>query len=450
MMPDRSLALATDLYELTMAAAYFVNRVTATATFELFVRELPRARRYLVAAGLEQALQYLNALRFTDEDIAYLRQQSGFRAVPESFFEYLRTLRFTGEVWAVPEGTPVFQNEPLLRVTAPIIEAQIVETFLLSTINFQTMIASKAARVVHAAAGRTVIEFGSRRAHGTEAALHAARAAYVGGCDGTSNVEAGLRCGIPTFGTMAHSFVMTFDDEVAAFQQYMAAFPQSATLLIDTYDTVAAARKIVAAGLRPAAVRLDSGDLDQLSRAVRQVLDDGGLRDTRIFASGDLDEWRIAALLAAGAPVDVFGVGTRLATSFDEPALGGVYKLVELQVDHEVRGKVKTSAGKATFPGRKQVWRRSDAHGEYAGDVLARADEPAPAGAEPLLTCVMRAGQRVGTPPPLADVRARSRALVGRLPRALQGLAGGAPYPVQVSERLRAEQQQLAAVWLGR
>ena len=263
-MPPRSPALATDLYELTMAAAYFANHVTDNATFELFVRELPANRNYLVAAGLEQALDYLCALRFSAEDIDYLERHPVFRSVPAEFFDFLQDLRFTGEIWAVVEGTPVFQNEPLLRVTAPIVEAQIVETFLLATVNFQTMIASKASRVVCAAAGGDVVEFGSRRAHGTEAAMYAARAAYIGGCAGTSNVEAGLRFAVPTSGTIAHSWVMSFDDELAAFQRYMAAFPHSATLLIDTYDTVAAARKIVAAGLRPQAVRLDSGDLDEL------------------------------------------------------------------------------------------------------------------------------------------------------------------------------------------
>jgi nicotinate phosphoribosyltransferase len=449
-MESRSLALATDLYELTMAAAYFASRVTATASFELFVRELPAGRTYLLAAGLEQALAYLETLHFSEEDIAYLREHPAFQGVQPDFFGYLRGFRFTGEVWAIPEATPIFQNEPLVRVTAPAIAAQIVETFLLATINFQTMIASKAARVVHAAAGRAVIEFGSRRAHGTEAALYAARAAYVGGCTGTSNVEAGLRFRLPTFGTMAHSWVMTFDDEVAAFQRFMATFPGSATLLIDTYDTVAAAKKIVAAGLRPQAVRLDSGDLDRLSRAVRQVLDAGGLQATTIFATGDLDEWRIAALVAAGAPVDAFGVGTRLSTSFDTPALGGVYKLVELEVDHELRGKVKTSAGKATLPGRKQVWRHRDANGVYAGDTIALADEAAPPDAEALLVCVMRGGQRVQRAPALADVRERSHAMRRRLPSALTALGGGAPYPVQVSTRLAAEQHRLAAACLGR
>ena len=361
-----------------------------------------------------------------------------------AFYEYLHAFRFTGEVWALPEGTPAFQTEPLLQVTAPIIEAQVVETFVLATINFQTLIASKAARIVAAAQGRTIVEFGSRRAHGTEAALYAARAAYIGGCGGTSNVEAGLRFGIPVFGTIAHSWVMTFADEVESFRRYMRAFPHNATLLIDTYDTVAAAEKIVRAGLRPQSVRLDSGSLDQLSRAVRRILDAGGLGETRIFASGDLDEDRIATLVTAGAPIDAFGVGTRLSTSFDEPALGGVYKLVALQVDHEVHGKIKTSPGKSTLPGRKQVWRQTRA-GESTGDTISGAEEVGPPAAESLLTCVMRDGRRLEPPPAMPALQAHARAAIGRLPAAVRGLGKCVPYPVTVSERLRAEQRKLAA-----
>jgi len=433
-----------------MAAAYFANRIDATATFELFVRELPPQRAYLVAGGLDQALAYLENLHFNDADIAYLRALPTFGSVPPAFFEHLQRLRFTGEVWAMPEGTPAFANEPLLRVTAPILEAQLVETALLALINFQTMIVSKAARVVDAAAGRSVIEFGSRRAHGTEAAMYAARAAYLAGCAGTSNVEAGQRFGIPVVGTIAHSWVMTFDDEIESFKLYMKYFPDSTTLLIDTYDTVAAAQQIVAAGLRPQAVRLDSGDLAVLSRAVRRVLDDGGLRDTRIFASGDLDEWRIADLLAAGAPIDAFGVGTRLATSFDQPALGGVYKLVELAVGSRVRGTIKTSPGKATLPGRKQVWRRADAQGEYLGDVIALHDEPGPADSAPLLVCVMRDGKRTSGSLSLAAARDRFRLLQRRLPAGLRGVDGRPTYPVSVSERLLAEQRKLVARQQGR
>ncbi|GIW43633.1 MAG: nicotinate phosphoribosyltransferase [Candidatus Binatia bacterium] len=447
----RSFALATDLYELTMAAAYFCNRISAVATFELFVRELPPARRFLLVAGLDQALDYLEALRFSPEDIDYLRRHPSFSTVPSAFFDYLGEFRFEGEVWAMPEGTVAFPPEPLLRVTAPILQAQIVETFLLATINFQTMIASKAARVVTAARGRPVIEFGSRRAHGSEAAMLAARAAFIGGCTGTSNVEAGLCFGVPTFGTIAHSWIMSFDDELAAFEHYTRVFPHATTLLIDTYDTLAAARKIVAAGLKPQAVRLDSGELAALSVKVREILDAGGLTATRIFASGDLDEYRIAELLQQGAPIDAFGVGTRLSTSADAPNLGGVYKLVEVQADHQRKARVKTSPGKVTLPGRKQVWRTRSADGHYDEDWIALADEPPPAPqAEPLLQLVMRNGQRTTAPIPVQEIRERALQNLDRLPEPLRELTPGPGLLVRVTPRLLAEQERAAAKCVGR
>ena len=326
----RHPALLTDLYELTMAAAYFEDNFQPHATFELFVRSLPAERTFLLAAGLEQALDYLEALRFQAEEIDYLRHHPVFAHVSGGFWEYLRDFRFSGEVWAIPEGTPVFGEEPLLRVTAPIIEAQVVETFLLSTLTFQTAIASKAARVACAAAGRGVVEFGSRRAHGPEAGLLAARAAFIGGCVGTSNVEAGRSFEIPIVGTLAHSYIMAYEDELKAFCRFEQLYPEHAVLLVDTYDTLAAIDKIVHSGLRPKSIRLDSGDLCQLSKEVRRRLDAAGLRDTRIFASGDLDEFAIAELLAGGAAIDAFGVGTALATSQDAPSLNGVYKLVDV------------------------------------------------------------------------------------------------------------------------
>src|SRR5512138_2131265 len=287
-----------------MAAAFFENGFNPRASFELFVRRLPERRSYLLAAGLEQALDYLQRLRFKGDEIEYLRRHPAFGNVRPAFFEYLRELRFTGEVWAMAEGTPAFADEPLLRVTAPIIEGQIVETFLLTMLTSQTMIASKAARVVEAAQGRGVVEFGTRRAHGPESGVLAARAAYIGGCVGTSNVEAGLRFGIPTSGTMAHSFIMAFADEGEAFRMFEQVFPENSILLLDTYDTLAAVDKIVALGLRPQGVRLDSGNLVALSKLVRSKLDAGGLHETKIFASSDLDEDSITELLARGASVD--------------------------------------------------------------------------------------------------------------------------------------------------
>jgi len=378
-MIERAFGLTTDLYELTMAAAYYDNGLRDRAIFELFVRKLPSHRSYLIAAGLDQALDYLSTLRFTGDQIDYLKEHPSFNKVSREFFEYLRDFKFTGDVWAMPEGTAAFGMEPLLRVTAPIIEAQIVETFLLSTVNFQTMIASKAARVVRAAKGRSVVEFGTRRAHGTEAGLLAARAAYIGGCFGTSNVEAGYLFGIPTYGTLAHSFVMMFEDEDDAFRAFLKVFPETATVLVDTYDTIEAVKRLAREfGAAIPAVRLDSGDLCELSKQVRVILDDARMSNTKIFASGDLNEYKIADLIARGAQIDSFGVGTDLATSYDAPALSGVYKLAGLEENGHVSMRIKLSRNKATYPGPKQVWRLTNTEGQYARDVIALADEASP------------------------------------------------------------------------
>lgn len=433
--------LWTDLYELTMAAAYWANDPQQQATFELFIRSLPPQRGYLIAAGLEPALAFLQAVRFSDADLEFLRRQPVFAQTPPAFFDALRRWRFSGSVWAMPEGTPVFANEPILRVTAPIIEAQIVETYLLATINFQTLIATKATRVVTAAAGRPVIEFGTRRAHGFEAGVLAARAAYIGGCAGTSNVESGRRYGIPIFGTLAHSFVMSFADEQEAFAAFLRQFPATATILVDTYDPLPAVAELARrfAGKVPA-VRLDSGDLERLSRQVRHCLDAAGCASTRIFASGDLNEYRIRDLVAAGAPIDAFGVGTELATSADAPALGGVYKLVACGG----RDRLKLSSAKATHPGAKQVWRQRDAAGVYCADRISAADE-APPGADwlPLLEPVMKDGTPLRRAEPLAAVRDRAAAELARLPAAVRALDSPAQYPVGYSSVLEARQQEV-------
>lgn len=428
-------ALLTDLYELTMAAAYFENEFHPSASFELFVRSLPPERSFLLAAGLEQALDYLENLRFHPEDIDYLRSQPVFAHVGEAFFDYLQNFRFTGEVWAIPEGTPVFGEEPLLRVTAPIIEAQIVETFLLSTLTFQTMIASKAARVVAAAEGRDMVEFGTRRAHGPEAGVLAARAAYIGGCMGTSNVEAGQRFGLPVFGTLAHSFVMAYSNEEEAFRRFQQLFPEHAVLLVDTYDTLAAIDKIIQAGLRPKSVRLDSGDLLELSKQVRRRLDHAGLHGTRIFASGDLDEFVIVDLLARGAQLDAFGVGTALATSKDAPALSGVYKLVDVESGEGPSYRAKFSEEKATYPGRKQVFRFSDSNGSYSEDIIACEAERYPDG-KPLLSCAMRQGQRLAPSSNLQQIQNRARQEIAKLPDACRRLRPAEAYPVRFSRGL--------------
>ena len=424
-------ALSTDLYELTMIGGYYVKGVSGRATFDLFVRQLPPTRTYLVAAGLEQALDFLESLRFTPEDIDFLRTVPALARLPRSFFDdYLPSFRFTGDVSAVEEGTPVFAHEPLLRVTAPLAEAQLVETALIAEVMFPTSVASRASRVVEAAAGRSVMEFGARRAHGIDAGIRAARAAYVAGFDATSIVEAGKRFGIPLSGTMAHSWVMASASEADAFRAYADVYREDAVLLIDTYDTVAAARMIAASGLRPRAVRLDSGDVAALSREVRRIFDEGGLRETAIVASGDLDELRIAEIVASGAPIDGFGVGTAISTSSDAPSLSGVYKLAEIERDRQLVPVIKKSPGKRTYPGCKQVW-RVIRDGVAAEDVLTLTDAAPPADAQPLLTEVMRKGARLSRPS-LTAIRERCRQQVALLPRDVRRLIDGRNYRVTI------------------
>src|SRR5712691_1656021 len=437
-------ALSTDLYELTMMAGYHAAGLMVLATFELSVRALPPNRSFLVAAGLEQALEYLETLRFQPEDIDYLRDLPNLQGVgPEFFNDYLRGFRFTGDAWAVPEGTPVFPPEPMLRVTAPLPEAQVVETALMAWMMFQTSVASRAARMVEAASGRPVVEFGARRAHGVGAGLLAARAAFLAGCDGTSFVEAGRRFGIPLAGTMAHSWVLAFGDEASAFGSYAGVFGDRAVLLLDTYDTLAAARHVAASGLRPDAVRLDSGDIVSLSRAVRAILDAAGLQDTRIFATGDLDEWRIAEIVAAGAPVDAFGVGTALSTSSDAPALGGVYKLVEIERAGAAVATMKLSPRKYSYPGRKQIWRVFE-NGIAVGDVLALGNESGAPGGQPLLRRVMSGGRRELLPQSIHELRARRGAAVSQLPASIRTLQNSARYPVSFTQALEASIDRLS------
>jgi nicotinate phosphoribosyltransferase len=443
-------ALLVDLYELTMAAAYFQHRLKCRATFELFVRALPPERTYLVAAGLDSALDYLENLHFTEEDLRFLRNQPAFRTVSPAFFDYLREFRFAGDLHAVEEGTLVFAEEPILQVTAPILEAQIVETYLLSVINFETLIASKAARVVRAARGRGVLEFGTRRAHGPEAGVRGARAAYVGGCVATSNVLAGFRYGIPLAGTAAHSWTQVFPSERRSFEALLETFPETAILLIDTYDPLAGA-EIVAQfgelGRKVPGVRLDSGDLLEKSRRVREILNRHGLADTKIVASGDLNEYKIEELLAQSAPIDLFGVGTDLVTSRDVPALSVVYKLVETEHDGRVEYKTKFSEQKVHSPGRKQVFRFSRA-GEFHHDLITCASEQFP-DATPLLQPVMRGGRRLGSPPRLDEIRARTLANLERLPEPYHALRGAPPYPVTKSAALDRLLEEVRERYLG-
>jgi len=435
---DAISGLLTDLYELTMAAGYVQKGIEARATFELFVRQLPPNRNYLVAAGLEQALDFLEGVRFSDADVAYVRELPVFRHVGAEFFDFLARFRFSGDVWAMPEGTIFFPGEPILRVTGPIAEAQIVETGLLSILHFQTLIASKAARVTSAAAGRRVVEFGSRRAHGIEASVLAARAAFIGGCSGTSNTLAGQRFGIPVYGTQAHSWVMAHDDETEAFRNFLDVFPEKSTLLVDTYDVRAAVEKIIALGRKPGGIRLDSGDVLRDSRWARERRDRAGWRDVQIFASGELDEFRIEALLRDGACLDAFGVGTALSTSADAPYLGVIYKLVEVAQDGQVRSTAKFSEAKTTYPGRKQVFRHSDSGGRYVSDTVALDDEKMP-GAEPLLVPVVRDGRRLETGASLQEAQERFLSTRERLPEAILALtAPETPYRVERSTQLES------------
>ncbi|MEJ7604759.1 MAG: nicotinate phosphoribosyltransferase [Bryobacteraceae bacterium] len=398
-------SLKTDLYQLTMAAGYLqAGKASEKAVFELFVRRMPPNRDFLIAAGLQQAIEYLLELRFTSEQVDYLRSLEQFELVQSGFWDYLREFRFTGDVFAMREGTPFYPGEPVLTVHAPIIEAQIPETFLLSMIGFQSNIASKAARIVSVARGRPVIEFGTRRAHGPDAGVFAGRAGYIGGCSGTSNVEAAFRFGIPVFGTSAHSWIQAFPAENSAFKALQQLLGSRTTYLIDTYDTVRAAHQVAKLGAPLAGVRLDSGNLDALSRSVRQVLDEAGLSQAKIMASGDLDEHRIAALVTAKAPIDSFGVGTQLATSADAPSLSAVYKLVELDLSGIKRYTAKYSSDKQTLPGAKQVFRYPDR------DVVGCSTECAPGKPgdplpEALLRPVMLEGRLLDALPSAAQAR---------------------------------------------
>ena len=438
-LKPQNMSLFTDYYELTMCASYFDNQNFEPATFDLFIRRLPENRSYFLFAGLEEALQYLQNIKFTSEHLAYLRKQ-GFS---EDFLNYLGGFKFTGEVWAQPEGTIAFPNEPLIRVTAPIIEAQLVETFLLNTINLQTMIATKASRVVHAAKGKSVIEFGLRREPGIDGGMKVARSSFIAGCQGTSNVLAGMAYGIPVFGTMAHSFVMSYPKEIDAFRAFSKTFPNKTTLLIDTYDDLAGAEKaavvakeLQARGFRLGGVRLDSGDLAETSKKVRGILDAHGLEYVKIFASGDLDEFKITQLLDDGAPIDAFGVGTKMGTSADRPYLDGIYKLCETQTPKGNFAPImKLSKDKITLPGRKQVYRFKGRDGTYRKDIIALADEHVDA--EPLLVKVMEKGKLTCNLPSLGEIQASAAANLAKLPVEYKALTNAATYPVELSQKLQ-------------
>jgi nicotinate phosphoribosyltransferase len=429
----KTSALFTDLYELAMAQAYAAEHMDQLAVFELTFRKMPANRNYIVAAGIGDVLDFLANFRFSGEELDYLRKRPEFS---DAFLRRMEGLRFTGDVYAIPEGTPVFPNEPLVQVIAPILEAQLMETFVLNQVHFQSLAVAKGARVVEAAKGRSVVDFGSRRAHGTDAALKVARATYLVGGAGTSNVLAGMTYGIPVFGTMAHSYIQAYDSEAAAFEAFAALYPET-TLLVDTYDTLEGVRKVIDLSrkfgdrFRVRAVRIDSGDLGSLASQTRKMLDEAGLKHVTIFASSGLDEYQIQDLVNAGAPIDAFGVGTKLAVMEDASHLDMAYKLVE----YGGKGRLKLSTKKVLYPGRKQVFRQIEA-GQMVHDVIGRFDEKLPG--EQLLQPVMSQG-RPTSDVNLEESRRRFQSELMRLPKHLRGLQPSVPYRVSFSDCLQAD-----------
>jgi nicotinate phosphoribosyltransferase len=435
----RSGGLFADLYELTMMRAYAALGMEAEAVFSLFVRKLPDQRNFLLACGLDELLDEIELFHFSCDDIAFLRTLKLF---PDDFLEDLRRFRFAGDIFALPEGTPVFAGEPILEIRAPIGQAQALETLIINRIGLQTVLASKASRVVTAAGGRQVVDFGARRAQGGDAALHGARAFAIAGVEGTSLLAASARYGLPAAGTMAHSFVEAFSSEEEAFAAFAALYPRT-FLLVDSYDTLQGVRNAIAVAgrlgpdRRPMGIRLDSGDLLSLSRAARALLDEAGLSDMKIVASGGLDEAKIDALARGGAPIDIFGIGTEMSVSGDAPSLDISYKLTE----YAGAGRMKLSAGKTTLPGRKQVF-RGEADGVATGDVIACADESLPG--KPLLAPVMRTGRRIAPAADLSLLRAASEKMIAALPPELRALTPSPkPYPVGISPRLATEAETL-------
>jgi nicotinate phosphoribosyltransferase len=441
-----SPGLFTDLYQLTMAQAYWQSGTTTVpATFSLFFRKYPAGRAYFVFAGLADVLEYLANFRLTPTDIDFLRSLGRFRA---DFLDYLESVRFSGNVRAMSEGTVFFANEPVMEVTAPIIEAQLVETYALNQIHLQSVLATKASRVRYAAGGKQVVDFGARRAHGTDAANKLARVSYLAGFDGTSNIMAAALYKIPLYGTMAHSFITCFESETEAFRRYAEAFPDSSTFLVDTYDSIegvkqaiTVAREMMQRGHHLRGIRLDSGDLVELSQQARALLDREGFPNVEIFASGGLDEFGVAALARAGAPIDGFGVGTNVGASADAPTADCVYKLVA----YGGRPVLKLSAQKQTLPGPKQVFRYLDGQGRFRHDVIGSADETFTEAGVPLLRDAMRDGRLLESAPSLETLRDRFRMCYAGLPDRHKALSAPEFYDVQVSPRLNSLRQRIVA-----
>lgn len=435
-----NISLLLDLYELTMAESYLTYRPDTYATFDLFVRGLPKARAYLIACGLEDVLDYIKNLKFSAADIAYLRKLKIFSA---DFLGYLNKFKFRGDIFGLPEGTIFFANEPVIRVTAPVIEAQIIESALLNIINLQSMIASKAGRVVLAAGGRGIYDFALRRTHGPDAAIKAARAAYVAGCRGTSNVLAGKLYNIPVVGTMAHSYVMSFKNEIDSFLAYAETFPSRTILLVDTYNTKKGVENAITVGLylkekkyHLLGIRLDSGDIASLSKLARRMLDKAGLRFVKIFASGNLDEFKIKGLLDKGANIDNFGVGTNMGTSIDAPSLDVIYKISEVTNEEgEFLPTMKLSKDKVTYPGRKQVFRVKGKRGNFIKDILGLEKERI--NGAPLLIKVVAKGRIIYKSPSLSEIRMKTQNNLLGLPGKFKGVYPRYKYPVKVSAGLK-------------
>jgi nicotinate phosphoribosyltransferase len=439
----KNLALLTDLYELTMAESYFDQRMFEPATFSLFIRNYPPARNYFVSAGLDDVLGYLETLKFRSDDLTYLKESGLFNS---DFLSYLSRFRFTGDVFAIPEGRLFFADEPIIEIRAPLIEAQIIETYLINAINLQVMIATKASRCVHAAFPRKLVDFSLRRTHGTDAGMKVARASYIGGFTGTSNVLAGKTYDIPIFGTMAHSYITSFDHEIEAFRAYAQSFPENVVLLVDTYDTVQGTKKAVKVGKEMAlrghklrGVRLDSGDIAKLSQKVRKVLREGGLKDTMIFASGAFDEFKIQKVLDNGGDIDSFGVGTKMGVSADAPYLDMAYKLVK----YAGRPVLKLSPEKQTLASDKQVFRFATPSGKIRKDVIAMRGEKIQRG-EPLLKRAMKAGKRIGKTPSLKNIQKTFSTEFSCLDKRYKSIEKSmAAYTVSFSPRLRALQSRI-------
>jgi len=439
---NRKGPLFTDLYELTMAAGYYKHRIASKATFSLFIRDYPPNRNYFVAVGLEDVLHELESFHFSKSDIDYLKTTKLFS---QDFISYLKTLRFSGNIHALPEGTIFFANEPILEVTAPVVEAQILETFILNTIGFSTMIASKAARCVHAAKGRPLIDFSLRRTHEKDAGMKVARSTYIAGFNATSNVLAGKTYGIPISGTMAHSYISAFDSELDAFSAYSDTFPEKSIFLVDTYDTiegahnaVKVAKKMEEKGHFLTGVRLDSGDMVMLSKKVRKILDEAGLLNVKIFASSGFDEFKIADCISKGAKIDAFGVGTKVGVSADAPYLDIVYKIVRFK-DRDTR---KLSSGKISLAGKKQVFRKTDKQGMYLEDVLGIRDEKK-GGGKPLLEKVMEDGKCTGINPSIQEIRRELKNNFSFLDEKYKSLHDTKAYPVKLSRLLLDLQKKM-------